>query len=175
MVAEKLYNDSLTPSTIPAAIRLRGAVALRRHWASDLAPPLVALISAWLVALLAEWLVALLVALLVEWDVDSLLLLFSSGSGLRGGRRHHDLTLGYSVALVATASAVLDKKVGVARWRLKGRCRVRGRGLSGLLLQVVALPSPASLVSAIFCTSMRLDRFAESSFLLALCSWAMGL
>lgn len=44
-----------------------------------------------------------------------------------------------------------------------------------LLLQVAALPSPESLVSAFFCSSMRLDRCAEQPFLLELCSWLMGL
>lgn len=169
-----LYNGSLTPSTTPAATRLRGAVALRRRWVSGLAPTTVASKVAWLVASLVEWLVALLVASLVEWLVESLLLLLLlSGSGMCGVWQHHDLTLGYLVALAAIVGDALHNKVGMARSRVKGRCRVRARGLSVLLLQVVA--SSASLVSAIFCLSMRLDRCAEQSFLLALCSWPMGL
>lgn len=170
-----LYNGSLTPSTIPAATRLRGADALRRRWVSGQAPTIVASKLAWLVTSLVGRLVALLVASLVEWLVESLLLilLWLSGSGMCCVRQHHDLTLGYLVALAATVGAALHKRVGMARSRLKGRCRVRARGLSVLLLQVVA--SSASLVSAIFCLSMRLDRCAEQSFLLALCSWPMGL
>ena len=114
-----LHNGSLTPSTILAATRLRGVLALRRRWVSGLAPPVVASILTSLVASLVEWFVALLVASLVEWHVEPLPLLFS-GSGMCGVRRHHDLTLGSSVAMVATAGVVLHNKMGVACWSLKG-------------------------------------------------------
>lgn len=78
--------------------------------------------------------------------------------------------------MVATAEEVLHKKVDVARWRPKERRRVRARGLSVLLLHVVALPvpSPASLASATFCTWMGMDLGAQKPFLLALSSWQTG-
>ena len=97
--------------------------------------------------------------------------LLMAGFGICASPWHHDPTMRYSVAMVATAGAVLQKKMVVARWTLKGQRWMTARGLrlSVLLLMLQVSPAVASLVSEIVCTSMGIDR-CGILFLLVLCS-----